>query len=87
MSTPSPNDDFGPDLPPEELEMIMEEVMGRPLVGSTADRIAALEKRIKYLSGALLRTEHIECAIGYREDLQAAQEQLTALRHQQSGRN
>ena len=43
-----PGDEFA-EPPQEELEMAVEEFLGRPLSGNPEERIAALQRRITYL--------------------------------------
>ena len=79
--------DFGPDLPPEELDMIVDEVLGHPQPGPTAARLAALEQRIKYLTARLAQSSSASASSSYSADLAEARRQLAALQHQQSRRN
>jgi hypothetical protein len=78
--------------PPEELEMAVEESLGRPLAGNPADRMEALQKRIAYLqkqrkqllSGTDLSDDALD---GNAKDLAEAQRQLKEWKAQHEGRN
>jgi hypothetical protein len=75
------------DLPPEELDMIVDEALGHPQPGPTAERLAALEQRVKYLEDSLAKTTDAQCAASYRVDLEEARRQLADLRFQSGQRN
>ena len=53
-----PDDDFPP--PQSELEIVLEELKGRPLSGNPEERIVALQKRIAYLEDEAARLDEPE---------------------------
>ena len=83
--------------PPEELEMAVEEMMGRPFPGKPEERIDAIKKRIAYLHGLLLeitgRNPHAMSKIDSEmysktlEELANAKLQLQDWQAQHEGRN
>jgi len=86
------NDDLDDTPPEEELEMVVEELTGRSIPGTPAERIEALTKRVVYLQNQLKELD----AAGVREftgvgkvakDLADAQRQLKGLKAQHEGRN
>ncbi len=90
-----PNDDSEP--PPEEIEMSVEEALGRPMApgrDGAAERVNALEKRIEYLTRQIAylveRPEDpgVRTTITIRRrELAAAQRQLAEWKRQVEGRN
>ena len=86
------NDHLDDTPPEEELEMAVEELTGRPIPGTPAERIEALTKRVVYLQNQLRELD----AAGAREftgankvakDLAGAQRQLKEWKAQHEGRN
>ena len=83
------------DTPPEEeLDMAVEEAIGRPLAGNPAERIDALQKRIQYLLTAIENLTVQEpsefgqaATASYRRDLIEARRQLAEYQHQNEARN
>ena len=94
-----PSDDLPPEHVNAEIEMGVEEFLGRPLSGKPEDRIDALHKRIAYLQAAIesfnLRSEPesewgqpaIDARNSYRADLTKAQRLLKEWQTQRDGRN
>jgi len=86
-----PGDEFaGP--PPEELEMAVEEFLGRPLSGNPEERVTALQRRITYLEDerALLDPSdevHTDLWQRNRNELTEARRQLAEWQMQHGGRN
>jgi hypothetical protein len=80
------DDDQIPDPPPEELEMGIEDATGRPIAGPPAERIAALQRRIKYLESQP-GGGSAEVAAATAADLRAAREQLRHWQVQEDGKN
>ena len=79
MSTDPLEDDTPPE---EELEMAAEELTGQPTLGTPADRIEALEKRIVYLQNQLKALDEVgerEVTGGFKvaKDLAEARVQLS----------
>jgi hypothetical protein len=93
-----PNDDED-QIPPEELEMAVEEATGKPVAGDPEDRLKAIEKRVAYLQqqcqdvlnsqadGKLSEATSQALLDETRRDLNEAKRQLTAWRAQHQGRN
>jgi hypothetical protein len=79
--------------PPEEVEILMEGVLGRPLSGNPAERIVALQKRIAYLDNQRRCSEHadepLKTALLRRTDadLAEARQQLKEWQAQHQARN
>jgi hypothetical protein len=51
--SPDADDASIPPIPPHELDMAVEEALGRPAPGTAAERIAALRERVTYLEGKI----------------------------------
>jgi hypothetical protein len=87
------NDDDIPDIPPEELDMVVEEALGHPPAGPPAERIEALQKRVAYLKQQLAAIEDLPDADavqylnGIVRDLKDARRQLAEQEHQLGARN
>jgi hypothetical protein len=91
------NDDG--EIPPEELELVVEESTGKPLSGTAEDRIKALEQRIAYLQqelrdyiileeeGQSTEQETDKLIASRGKVLEEAKRQLAAWRAQHQGRN
>jgi hypothetical protein len=91
------NDDG--EIPPEELEMVVEEPTGKPTAGAPEDRIKALEQRIAYLQQEIrdyiILEEGGQSTVGETDKifasrgkvLEEAKHQLAAWRAQHLGRN
>jgi hypothetical protein len=72
--------------PPEEIEMGVEEFLGRPIAGNAAARIEALQKRIAYIRQQQALTEGAEFT-RLAAELSAAERQLKDWQTQHEGRN
>jgi hypothetical protein len=87
------NFDPDDDIPPEELDMAVEEALGHPPPGTPAERIEALKRRIAYLQEQLAAFQEqtdpdAELAAGkVAHDLINARRQLAEWEHQQGARN
>lgn len=79
---------------PEDLEMAVEELTGKPTAGNPAERIEALKKRIIFLEAerrtALDRPDDVDRAewlAANQQDLDNARRQLADFKAQHDGRN
>jgi hypothetical protein len=78
--------------PPEELEMAVEEMTGKPFPGKPEERIEALQKRIDYLRSQLdelsrAGAREFAAASKITQDLAEARRQLSEFQAQHEGRN
>lgn len=77
--------------PPEELEMAVEEFLGRPMAsgrGAAAERIEAITKRVAYLREQLVNPKVTDVhRVRVNSDLAEAEQQLSEWKRQAEGRN
>jgi len=79
----------GDEPPPEELEMAVEEMTGKPFPGKPEERVEALKRRIDYLSCRILSLDPADQDLlkRYSQELAEAKKQLTEWQAQHKGRN
>jgi hypothetical protein len=80
-----PDDDFPP--PTSELEIVLEELKGRPLSGNPEERIVTLQKRIAYLEDEGTRLDEPELLRRNSAELAEARLQLGEWKAQHEARN
>src|SRR5579859_456204 len=73
--------------PPEELEMAVEEVTGKPFPGNSEERTQALKNRICYLETQLRNLGDEETRSKFSAELAEAKKQLAEWQAQHKGRN
>ena len=79
-------------IPPEELEMVLEEFTGKDTQGEPADRIKAIKGRIAYLKSQMAALDDAGARDGVlasaiAKDLADAWQQLARLQANHEGRN